>query len=304
MHHLKYSPLSIFITKHSMINSIRLLSTQASNNLTHYQILDIPATASIKEIKLQFKKLLKKYHPDLNQHLSDDERDAIKEKYMQIISSYEVLKDLKRKKAYDQSINLNHKREWNNKYYGEAKYHSKTNKSYNYTSLGLNTKRHKVRFHNGYTPDNTNANAKFTGEHVNYGDRYDVPHFDYEKHLNRNLKFEQRLIDKYLDQSTQTKILNQITRSNHDDILQELKTKHLLRHVNMIRNTNTSYSGSTSSPKYGESTTFNGSSASTAFHQNIYQKPRSTDEDSSMFKAFAILGGAGSSLYLLYQVVF
>ena len=72
----------------------------------------------------------------------------------------------------------------------------------------------------------------------------------------------------------------------------------------MIRNTNTSYSGSTSSPKYGESTTFNGSSASTAFHQNIYQKPRSTDEDSSMFKAFAILGGAGSSLYLLYQVVF
>ena len=97
MHHLKYSPLSIFITKHSMINSIRLLSTQASNNLTHYQILDIPATASIKEIKLQFKKLLKKYHPDLNQHLSDDERDAIKEKYMQMISSYEVLKDLKRK---------------------------------------------------------------------------------------------------------------------------------------------------------------------------------------------------------------
>ena len=58
---------------------------------------------------------------------------------------------------------------------------------------------------------------------MNYGDRYDVPHFDYEKHLNRNLKFEQRLIDKYLDQSTQTKILNQITRSNHDDILQELK---------------------------------------------------------------------------------
>ena len=56
---------------------------------------------------------------------------------------------------------------------------------------------------------------------MNYGDRYDVPHFDYEKHLNRNLKFEQRLIDKYLDQSTQTKILNQITRSNHDDILQE-----------------------------------------------------------------------------------
>ena len=108
-----------------MINSIRLLSTQASNNLTHYQILDIPATASIKEIKLQFKKLLKKYHPDLNQHLSDDERDAIKEKYMQMISSYEVLKDLKRKKAYDQSINLNHKREWSNKYYGEAKYHSK-----------------------------------------------------------------------------------------------------------------------------------------------------------------------------------
>ena len=87
-----------------MINSIRLLSTQASNNLTHYQILDIPATASIKEIKLQFKKLLKKYHPDLNQHLSDDEGCHKGEIYADD-QLHEVLKDLKRKKpTINQSI--------------------------------------------------------------------------------------------------------------------------------------------------------------------------------------------------------
>lgn len=81
-----------------IVNTIRLFATHTSNNLTHYQILDVSPSASIREIKLQFRKLLKQYHPDLNQHLSDDEREVMKEKYMKMINSYEILKDIKKKK--------------------------------------------------------------------------------------------------------------------------------------------------------------------------------------------------------------
>lgn len=279
-----------------IINSIRLFATNASNNLTHYQILDVPPSASIREIKAQFRKLLKKYHPDLNQNLSDEEKETMKEKYMNMINSYEVLKDLKKKKAYDQSLNINHKREWNNRYYGEAKYYSKSGgKSSHYTTLGLNTTRHKIKYHN----DNSNRDSKFSGEHINYGNRFDVPHFDYEKHLHRNLKFEQHLIDKVLDKDTQTKILNQINRNNHDNILEETKTKHLLRHVNLIRQNQNLINKN--SPKYGGQTTYSGAST----YENLYQPPpKHPDDDGSLFKRFAILGGAVTSLYLLYRTVF
>ncbi|KAK6887873.1 Chaperone protein DnaJ [Candida tropicalis] len=284
-----------------IVNTIRSFATHTSNNLTHYQILDVSPSASIREIKLQFRKLSKQYHPDLNQHLSDDEREVMKEKYMKMINSYEILKDIKKKKAYDQSLNINHKREWNNKYYGEAKYYSKSgsgsssSSAHHYTASGLNTKRHKIKYHN----DHMNKDSKFSGEYVNYGDRFDVPHFDYEKHLQRNLKFEQHLINKVLDKNTQIKILNQINRNNHDKISEETKTKHLLRHVNMIRHNQNLINKN--SPKFGTHTTYSGAST----YQNLYQRPpKHPDDDGSMFRTFAILGGAASSLYLLYRTVF
>ncbi|RCK65410.1 hypothetical protein Cantr_01150 [Candida viswanathii] len=276
-------------------NSIRLFATHASANLTHYQILDVSPTASLREIKMQFRKLLKQYHPDLNTHLSDEERDVMKEKYMKMLDSYEVLKDTKKKKAYDQSINICHKREWHNKYYGEAKYYSKSSggasgSGSHYSALGLNTKRHRIKYHN----DHANSDSRFSGEYVNYGDRFNVPHFDYEKHLHRNLKFEQHLINKVLDKETQRRILNQINRGNHDEILEETKTKHLLRHVNMVRHNQNMVNKN--SPKYGGHTTYTGAST----YQNLYQRPpKHPDDDGSMFRTFALLGGAASS-YIYY----
>ena len=62
----------------------------------YYAILQIQATASQNEIKSQFRKLAKKWHPDRKQ--SDD----AEEKMAQINTAYEVLSDTKRRKMYDQ----------------------------------------------------------------------------------------------------------------------------------------------------------------------------------------------------------
>ena len=62
----------------------------------YYEILQIQTTASQNEIKNQFRKLAKKWHPDRKQ--SDD----AEEKMAQINTAYEVLSDPKRRKMYDQ----------------------------------------------------------------------------------------------------------------------------------------------------------------------------------------------------------
>ena len=70
-----------------------LLSEDLSD---YYAILQIQATATQNEIKSQFRKLAKKWHPDRKQ--SDD----AEEKMAQINTAYEVLSDPKRRKMYDQ----------------------------------------------------------------------------------------------------------------------------------------------------------------------------------------------------------
>ena len=62
----------------------------------YYAVLQIETTASQNEIKSQFRKLAKKWHPDRKQ------TDDAEEKMAQINTAYEVLSDPKRRKMYDQ----------------------------------------------------------------------------------------------------------------------------------------------------------------------------------------------------------
>ena len=71
-------------------------SLLSQNLLDYYAILQIQKNASQNEIKNQFRKLAKKWHPDRKQ--SDD----AEEKMAQINTAYEVLSDPKRRKMYDQ----------------------------------------------------------------------------------------------------------------------------------------------------------------------------------------------------------
>ena len=63
----------------------------------YYKSLGVEKTSSQDEIKRQYRKLAKKYHPDLN---PDD--TSAQEKFKEINEAYEVLGDPEKKKKYDE----------------------------------------------------------------------------------------------------------------------------------------------------------------------------------------------------------
>lgn len=71
-----------------------------NENKDYYSLLEIKKDASEKDIKIAYRKLAKKYHPDLNKN---DPR--AKEKFIEIKEAYDTLKDPVKRKTYDQLKN-------------------------------------------------------------------------------------------------------------------------------------------------------------------------------------------------------
>jgi molecular chaperone DnaJ len=63
----------------------------------YYELLGVPRKASAKDIRSAFRKLARKYHPDLN----PGDKSA-EEKFKQIQEAYDVLSDSKKRQMYDQ----------------------------------------------------------------------------------------------------------------------------------------------------------------------------------------------------------
>jgi curved DNA-binding protein len=63
----------------------------------YYDILGISRSASVDEIQKAYRKLAKKYHPDLN----PDDKTAQK-KFKEVQQAYDVLSDDKKRQMYDQ----------------------------------------------------------------------------------------------------------------------------------------------------------------------------------------------------------
>ena len=66
----------------------------------YFKILGVSRNATDKEIKSAFRKLARKFHPDLNPHNESAELE-----FKEINEAYEILSDEDKKKSYEQFLN-------------------------------------------------------------------------------------------------------------------------------------------------------------------------------------------------------
>ncbi|ANZ74766.1 BA75_00274T0 [Komagataella pastoris] len=171
------------------IRKFHCLAALSKQQINHYDILGVPPHASKDEIKKRFRQLSKKYHPDLNTHLEETDKKANHDKFIQIVNSYEVLSDDSAKTQFDRNRGVNEeqlrkakRQEFHDRYYGDAKTYSRQPSGY------YNTKKNRVHYGEGVR---FRGKSQFHGE-FNEPSNYDVPHFDYDKHLAKNIAYEKR----------------------------------------------------------------------------------------------------------------
>lgn len=70
----------------------------ATTTLTHYQVLDLDATATQAEIKKAYRRLAKQFHPDSNR------ATASHDKISRLNAAYEILGDPQSRRSYDQQL--------------------------------------------------------------------------------------------------------------------------------------------------------------------------------------------------------
>ena len=68
----------------------------------YYELLQVSRTASADEIQKAYRKLARKYHPDLHADKSDKEKEQAKQNFQKIQQAYDVLNDPKKREMYDQ----------------------------------------------------------------------------------------------------------------------------------------------------------------------------------------------------------
>ena len=67
----------------------------------YYKTLEIPRTASKDEIQKAYRKLARKYHPDLHADKSDPEKERAKQQFQKIQTAYDVLSDPEKREMFD-----------------------------------------------------------------------------------------------------------------------------------------------------------------------------------------------------------
>jgi DnaJ-class molecular chaperone len=80
------------------------------DELDYYQVLHVRPDAPASEVRKAFHASSRAFHPDANRHLDAQHRAAIAGISKRITEAYTVLRDPKRRKAYDESLRAGRRR--------------------------------------------------------------------------------------------------------------------------------------------------------------------------------------------------
>lgn len=67
----------------------------------YYELLEVPKDASFEELKRSYRNLSKIHHPDMNEHLPEQERNQKAEQFKKISEGYQILNNWKTRREYD-----------------------------------------------------------------------------------------------------------------------------------------------------------------------------------------------------------
>lgn len=159
----------------------RTFSSTRQTLKTHYDTLGVSVTASSKEIKKRFFELSKQLHPDKTRSLGPAERHKHSTHFRHVKEAYDVLSSKKQRAEYDRSIS----------HTSSGRGMGSQAGSYSPFKGETGVRRTRVYYNNKYKarrPSNGHPDI-FNPGHKS-GSNYDVPHFDYDKHLKHQESYE------------------------------------------------------------------------------------------------------------------
>lgn len=128
--------------------------------IDYYKILGIDRNASEKEIKNAYRKLARKYHPDLN----PNDKDA-KKKFQEINEANEVLSDPEKRKKYDKyGKDWQHAEEFQKAQYQQASYGSGEGRGFTGTDSETEFSDFFESLFGGFSSSGRNRRVRFRGE--------------------------------------------------------------------------------------------------------------------------------------------
>jgi curved DNA-binding protein CbpA len=74
------------------------------NELDYYQLMHVKRGASAREVKAAYYSTSRSFHPDANRHLAPELREAVATITKRVTEAYAVLRDPRRRQAYDRLL--------------------------------------------------------------------------------------------------------------------------------------------------------------------------------------------------------
>ena len=74
------------------------------DELDYYQLMHVRRGASVRDVKRAYYATSRTFHPDANRHLSGELREAVAQISKRVTEAYAVLRDPRRRQAYDRLL--------------------------------------------------------------------------------------------------------------------------------------------------------------------------------------------------------